>query len=316
MEKKFWKRYIYLWYKYVIFEELIAKDIERCRKVYQCVIKLIPHDLFTFGKMWIHFAKFEIRQNNLQNARNIFGTAIGKCPKKSIFNQYISIEFQLGEFSRCRQIYNKYIECFMEDCQVWISYAKMEAKLDEYERCKQIYEISISKQEHIDMPEMIWRSYIDFEIQYQHLQNARNLFERLLTHTKHVKVWITYAQFESTIAGVPAHSRAIFQRASDFFEKEFAHADSLLIQERVLLLDAWLQFEQEWGSPEEIDLARSKQPKRIKRKRPIKTEQGIDAGYQEFYDFIFPSDQLFPSGALKLLQHAKSWKQNTSLPSD
>jgi len=191
---------------------------------------------------------------------------------------------------------------------------KMESKLDEYERCKQIYEIAITKQEHIDMPEIIWRGYIDLEIQYQHVQEARSLFERLLNFTKHVKVWITFAQFESSVAGLPLQARRIFQRANDYFEKEFSHGDDSFVQERVLLLEGWLQFEQEWGSPEQIEYLRSKQPKRFKKKRPIKTEQGIEAGYEEYYDFTFPTDQFFQSGANKLLKNAKLWKQNQSLP--
>ena len=33
-EKRFWKRYIYLWLNYAIFEELTAGDAERATQVY------------------------------------------------------------------------------------------------------------------------------------------------------------------------------------------------------------------------------------------------------------------------------------------
>ena len=52
-EKRFWKRYIYLWLNYAIFEELTAEDAERATQVYQRALNLIPHSEFTFAKLWI-----------------------------------------------------------------------------------------------------------------------------------------------------------------------------------------------------------------------------------------------------------------------
>jgi crooked neck len=33
MEKRAWKRYIYMWIKYALFEELNTKDVQRTRQV-------------------------------------------------------------------------------------------------------------------------------------------------------------------------------------------------------------------------------------------------------------------------------------------
>lgn len=70
-EKYYWRRYIYLWIFYALFEELKAGDIDRTREIYQMCIKIIPHKKFTFAKIWLLFAKFEIRQKNLVAARKI-----------------------------------------------------------------------------------------------------------------------------------------------------------------------------------------------------------------------------------------------------
>lgn len=40
----------------------------------------------------------------------------------------------------------------------------------------------------LDMPELLWKSYIDFEVAQDETENARQLFERLLERTLHVKV--------------------------------------------------------------------------------------------------------------------------------
>ena len=60
-----------MWIYYALFEELKAGDAEKAREVYSMCIKLIPHKKFTCAKIWLLYAKFEIRQRNLTNARKI-----------------------------------------------------------------------------------------------------------------------------------------------------------------------------------------------------------------------------------------------------
>ena len=55
--------------------------MERTRDVYRECLKLIPHVKFSFAKIWLLAAQFEIRQLNIKGARQILGTAIGKAPK-------------------------------------------------------------------------------------------------------------------------------------------------------------------------------------------------------------------------------------------
>lgn len=68
-EKYAWRRYVYLWINYALFEELETGDEERTRDVYQTFITTIPHKLFTFSKAWLYYAQFEIRHKNLAAAR-------------------------------------------------------------------------------------------------------------------------------------------------------------------------------------------------------------------------------------------------------
>lgn len=48
-------------------------------------LKLIPHDKFSFAKIWLMAGQFEIRQLNLKGARQILGNAIGKAPKDKVW---------------------------------------------------------------------------------------------------------------------------------------------------------------------------------------------------------------------------------------
>lgn len=47
-------------------------------------MKLIPHKKFSFAKIWILAAQFEIRQKDLRAARQILGNAIGMAPKDKV----------------------------------------------------------------------------------------------------------------------------------------------------------------------------------------------------------------------------------------
>lgn len=49
----------------------------------------------------------------------------------------------------------------------------------------------------MDMPELIWKSWIDFEFEEEEYDRTRELYERLLRRTSHVKVWVSFAQFEA-----------------------------------------------------------------------------------------------------------------------
>lgn len=45
------RRYIYLWIKYALFEELDVGDVQRARDVYRAALELVPHKSFTFAKV-------------------------------------------------------------------------------------------------------------------------------------------------------------------------------------------------------------------------------------------------------------------------
>ncbi|GAA0158065.1 RNA splicing factor [Lithospermum erythrorhizon] len=155
-EKRYWQRYIYLWLNYVLYAELDAEDIDRTRDVYKECLALIPHDKFSFAKVWLLAAQFEIRQLNLQGARKILGQALGRAPKDMIFKKYIEIELQLGNIDCCRKLYEKYLEWSSENCYACSKNAELERSLAETERARAIFELAID-QPALDMPELIWK---------------------------------------------------------------------------------------------------------------------------------------------------------------
>jgi len=316
-EKRHWRRYIFLFLFYAIWEEREAKDVERTRQVYDTCLNLIPHKKFTFAKVWVAKAHFEIRQGQLATARKTLGRAIGMCPKDKIFREYILLEQKLYEFGRCRTLYEKHVSYNPSNCQTWIKWAELERGLDDLERTRAIFELAIG-QPILDMPEVVWKAYIDFEEEEGEYERTRQLYERLLEKADHPKVWISYAQFEINISDsdeeIPegeeeeeerpvseqakARARAIFERAHKSMKERELKA------ERVSLLNAWLSFEKTHGSPEDIEKIQKQMPRKTKKKRKLD-----DDTWEEYIDYIFPADDQHTKNLSNLLAMANAWKQ-------
>lgn len=311
-QKRDWKRYIYLWIFYATWEELVGQDINRTRQIYQECLKLIPHKKWTFAKVWLMKAQFEIRQMQLTAARKTLGQAVGMCPKDRLFRGYIELEKQLFEFQRCRTLFEKQIEWNPSNSQAWVQFAELERGLDDVERSRAIYELGIEQKE-LDMPELVWKAYIDFEDYEGEYDRARALYERLLAKTDHVKVWINYAKFEMNVPEAEAEEetavseeakvrvRKVFKRAHDIFKEQE------LKEERVELLNAWKSFEHAHGSPDDIEKIEKQMPRRVKKRRKMEEDR-----FEEYIDYVFPADDESAAKMSKLLQMARSWKQQQS----
>jgi crooked neck len=52
---------------------------------------------------------------------------------------------------------------------------------------------------------LVVQAYIEFEISEREYDRTRQLYERLLDRTKHLKVWVSFAKFE---AAMPAEEEA------------------------------------------------------------------------------------------------------------
>jgi len=272
--------------------------LEKCIK--KC-LEIIPHKIFTFSKIWLQAANLEIRLKNLAGARQLLGTALGKCPRDKLFKGYIDLEMQLFEIDRCRKLYEKYLEFMPENCQAWAKYAELEASLNEVDRARGIFELAVS-QPVLDMPEVVWKSYIDTEIKIGDYNRTRVLYKRLLQRTKHVKVWISSAQFEASIKEID-RARAVMNEADAYFKSMTEQRE-----ERKMLLEANLEMELKYGTKETQEKAKEKLPKRVKKKRQILLEDGTEAGWEEYWHYIFP-DETQKSGNLKILEMAKKWKK-------
>ena len=58
-----------------------------------------------------------------------------------------------------------------------------------------------------------------------------------------------------------------------------------------------------------MSFVNSLMPKQVRKRRKIQAEDGSDAGWEEYVDYVFPDDEA-AQPSLKLLAMAKRWKEN------
>jgi len=173
------------------------------------------------------------------------------------------------------------------------------------------------------MPELLWKAYIDFEVEEGERARARALYERLAASSGHWKVWVAYATFEAQPIQLPRDERedddedeedeenepkmveGDLELARQVFQKGYRDLKNKgLKNERVALLQVWKSFEEQNGSADDIAKVEGMMPVQGKR-RYVDEETGQ---LVEDYDYIFADDEREANPtSFKFLQMAHAW---------
>lgn len=70
------------------------------------------------------------------------------------------------------------------------------------------------------MPELLWKAYIDFEVEEGERARGRALYERLTSTSGHWKVWVAYAMFEAQPIQPPRDEREEDEEEGDEGDEE------------------------------------------------------------------------------------------------
>lgn len=250
----------------------------------------------------------------------LLGQALGRCPNKpSLYRKYIDLEMQLGEVDRCRTLYAKFLGAIPYSCATWIQFCNFERALGESERTRGIYEVAV-QQPSLDMPEVLWKSYIDFEI--DELQNAaaaepgedgepppapevlrvESLFERLLRKTRHAKVWLAYARFHASHESGMTKARAVFERALKSVGSDEGKASQDAKKDKLLILEAWRAEELAKGHDADARALDERMPQHV-----TTTVVNSNGESEQVLDLIFPEEVTQKKPNLKILERARQW---------
>ena len=126
---------------------------------------------------------------------------------------------------------------------------------------------------------------------------------------------ISFANFEYTALDNGDEQKRV-EKARKQYETSYEWAkNQFLKDERVLVLDSWLEFEKSHGTPTTIEKVEKLMPKSVKKRRRVVDDEGNPTGWEEYFDHIFPEDDVDASN-IKLLSMAHQWKMKQQSSSE
>lgn len=93
-------------------------------------------------------------------------------------------------------------------------------------------------------------------------------------------MWVSWTAFEIGIENI-AKARDVFDQAN----KALVNSPPDI---RLMLLETWRDFEAEHGTDEAQEKVQKLMPDKLKKRRRIQTADGADAGFEEYFEYIFP----------------------------
>lgn len=330
-----WRRYVFLWIKLALSLEFDCKNLDKARETWKKALDTVPHTKFSFAKLWIHYAEFELRHRGLSAARKVLGRAIGqtsqKSPKRKIFRYYIALEQKLAEWDRVRKLYEKWLElALIADYNqkttlalpVLEEYVAFEQRMGESERCVALYDMamSITTSPELELSFLPFQDllsvYIDYLKEEFMYDKARQVYREVLDTKPSVEVWIAFAIFESSILS-PLQMDQLEQIEED---THFAIGEYQLSQTRKVfgeaynkykatgdgenalqLLEAWKSYEEMHGTTQSLADVEKKTPTQIRKRRQVDNVEEI------YTEYVFP--EIKPNIS-QFLANAKKWAES------
>ncbi|ODQ82958.1 hypothetical protein BABINDRAFT_159435 [Babjeviella inositovora NRRL Y-12698] len=307
--KEAWRKYIAVWLRYLMFVELTLDDKEKTRLLFQELLGLIPHTKFSFTKVWLAYAKFEIRCLNVAAARKVLGQAIGRTRglKPSVFKRYIALEIQMREFDRVRKIYESWLSAAPALLEAWLAWLEFEMELDEGARVAALFETAFEYVAVTDRDALMDR-YAGFLLEEGQYEQAEAAFEAIVKDSPTLNGWLRYVEVLRSVAEQDAELRDSYvAKARAVYERAIS-ASKASNESRFYVLKALVEFEEVYGDAMTKSAAENRLPAVVKRK-----VADTDGNYNEYLDYVFPDDEAIQEQPTKkpkwgaFLTNAKKW---------
>jgi crooked neck len=201
--------------------------------VYERAIDVEPRNTV----IWLKYAEMEMREKNVNLARNVWNRAVTILPRVDQFwYKFAYMEEMLGNLEGSREIFDRWMKWEPEE-GVWYSYIKFEKRYKEWSRVRQIYSKLLSTHPSVEN----WIKWAEFEEERGAFEEARAIFERsldMLDDSPDIepRLFISFAKFETRQKEID-RARAIYHLGMEKFPPQLSPA----------LQYSHAQFEREWG---------------------------------------------------------------------
>jgi len=236
-----------LWIKFLSFH-LYSTEVEQARLVAEEALKTIDFGLIEERlNIWVALINLEIMFGNDDSVKKIVGRALEHNDQIKIYNHLISTYIERDEIQKAEETHKKIVKKFRKDKQVWFKYIQFLMTQKRFDEANAIFKRSlqsIDKKSHMecisnfgrmclvhddvnrgltifekvlsDFPKRtdIWSIYVDALIKKNLVDEAREIFTRILNLTISSK-----------------QSKSFFKRYLDFEKK---YGSESVVQEKSL----------------------------------------------------------------------------------
>lgn len=140
-------------------------DIEGCKEVFDRTLK--KHK--TSKKVWMAYQKFMIRNNNDAGAKDLLARSMKSLlPHKhvEVIVQYASAEFDYQHFENGRKVFEDLVINYPKRTDLWNVYVDKEIKFNNFNEARRIFERMITLKTNSKNVKAIFKKYLAFETQH------------------------------------------------------------------------------------------------------------------------------------------------------
>ncbi len=298
-----------------IFEAYIALEselgeVQRCRELYKKLLETFPRR----AAGWVQFAALEADLAEAERARWIFSAALAAADEEgglddpaALWAAYVSFEQEHGDAAKVRDVLGRQLAAARaaDPAAVPASQARagqltlLKAHLDAaaYEAARVA-------------------AATDAATRTEAVARARTVFTAA---DDDFKARVAAAVAAAGGGGSSNLSHGAGAAGANATEDQIA-AMVAAKEDRLRVLDAWRRFELEGAGDDAAaaEITEKKWPQKIKKTRKVVTESGADAGFQEYYDYMYPDagGAGGQGGPSKLLDMARKWKMMKKAAAD
>ncbi|CCH58183.1 hypothetical protein TBLA_0A03850 [Henningerozyma blattae CBS 6284] len=162
-------------FKRYIEIELLLKEFDRVRRIYEKYIKFNSGDL----SIWLEYADLEENLGDEERCRQIYNLIINNeikgitdVMKYEVFQKFISFETQASEFSNARELYENFLVFSSYNTDIWNAYALFISTTPTEEQLEDLQNLLQNGED------------VEFEPNEVNKEAARAIFQRALNYFK------------------------------------------------------------------------------------------------------------------------------------
>lgn len=200
-----------IWIQYMSFHAYNA-NLQKARDIVERALNSIdPREEGELFNVWIGYLNLETHYGTKDTQEKVFKRAIQHNEPKKMYREMIKIHIKSNQLKKAEELHNVVIKKFKTSKRAWLDFAKFKYTRKEFKEARQLLDRSMKslpKRKHIQTI----TKFAQFEYKLGEPEIGRTMFENLIsTYPKKIDIWSIYIDME-TVKQNYDQARDIFER--------------------------------------------------------------------------------------------------------